>query len=206
MNIKKIILFIVFFIITFISPIVKEFQISNYNQVFKNYIRIFYEKSTTLISRIKEEILIRINNNGKITTQIYFSPLNYINITSDFGWRKKQIKRNGSEEFHNGIDIKAKIGTPVYSVSDGKVYETGISGISGKYVIIIDIEEKYKFIFSHLSKVFVKQGVLIRSGMTIALSGNSGKTTGPHLHFGVYDLINGKFIDPKMFIQHKIIF
>jgi murein DD-endopeptidase MepM/ murein hydrolase activator NlpD len=81
----------------------------------------------------------------------------------------------------------------VYAVCDGTVSETGESGSWGKY-IRCKTNDGYVVIFAHLSDVLVSKNDKVKQGDKVALSGNTGMSTGPHLHFGVYE--DGKDIDP----------
>lgn len=105
----------------------------------------------------------------------------YGSISSDFGWRLHPIY--GSNRFHTGIDIKVPIGTPVFAARSGKVKHAGWMNGYGNLVIIDhgDFETYY----AHLSKINVYEGLEVEKGDFIARSGNTGVSTGPHLHFEV---------------------
>ncbi len=104
-------------------------------------------------------------------------PLELVRVTSDFGPR--------SGEHHEGIDLKASSGTPVYSVGSGVVLYAG-SRISGYgNIVIIGHQDDLSTIYAHNSRLYVKKGQKIRAGQKVALSGNTGKSSGPHLHFEV---------------------
>jgi murein DD-endopeptidase len=94
---------------------------------------------------------------------------------------------------HNGTDFAAPTGTKVLSTGDGVVSRTGNHLFAGRY---IDIQHggQYKTRYLHLHKVLVRRGESISRGQTIALSGNSGRSTGPHLHFELH--IHGQPVDP----------
>ncbi len=93
---------------------------------------------------------------------------------------------------HNGIDIAAEIGTPLYALEDGIVASNWHSG-GGNQAIITGTASGYSYAHAHLSKILVKSGK-IRKGDVIGLSGNTGKSTGPHIHFGMRK--NGVRINP----------
>lgn len=105
------------------------------------------------------------------------APLDRMRVTSDFG------RRNG--DFHEGVDLKARIGTPVYAVDRGKVIYAGtrISGY-GK-MVVIKHASGLATIYAHNSKLYVKTGESVLQGNRIALSGNTGRSSGPHVHFEV---------------------
>lgn len=120
---------------------------------------------------------------------------------------------------HNGVDFKASVGTPVFSAEDGVVKATGNSdlvcnkGSYGKW-ILIEHPNKLATLYAHLSLIKVTQGQNVNRGDIIGLSGNTGYTTGPHLHFTVYDartvelrksrvcgtLPYGGYLDPMLYI------
>jgi murein DD-endopeptidase MepM/ murein hydrolase activator NlpD len=97
-------------------------------------------------------------------------------ITSGFGRR--------GQKNHNGIDIALPTGTPVKAADGGTVTFSGRQGTYG-YLVIIDHGEGYTSYYGHNSKNLVSKGDKVHKGQTIALSGNTGRSTGPHLHFEV---------------------
>lgn len=119
-------------------------------------------------------------------------------ISSNYGIRNHPILKN--ERMHNGIDFRAKIGTPVFASADGKVVFSDLKGTSGK---LIEIEHKdgFKTIYAHLSefKEGVKNGLMVKAGDIIAYSGETGLTNEPHLHFEL--ILDGKAIDPVLYLE-----
>jgi murein DD-endopeptidase MepM/ murein hydrolase activator NlpD len=113
-------------------------------------------------------------------------------MTSAYGWRKDPI--NGEQTFHSGIDLRANTGTPVKAAMDGIVSVTAVNRVYGNY-IIISHSNGYKTLYAHLSVFSVKQGDKVIQGRKIAESGNTGLSTGPHLHFSIYDK-HGKLVNP----------
>lgn len=111
-----------------------------------------------------------------------------------FGMRLHPIL--GINRMHEGIDIITNIGTDVFAPGDGIVDYVGIKGGLG-LVIEVDHGFGYRTIFGHLSKTLVKAGTKIKRGDLIAKTGNTGLSTGPHLHYEV--LHNGINLDPKQF-------
>jgi hypothetical protein len=102
---------------------------------------------------------------------------------------------------HDGVDIAMAIGTPLKAVMDGVVSYAG-SGSGGRsrgLYITIEHENGYRTLYAHLSKFFVKKGDAVTKGQLVALSGNSGFSTGPHLHFSLYK--NGSHINPGQFVN-----
>ena len=94
---------------------------------------------------------------------------------------------------HKGVDFKAAIGTPVYAPADGVVYFSGYQRAAGNY-IIIKHKNGYKTVYMHLSKRHVKKGQKVKLGQLIAKSGNTGRTSGPHLHYEIH--VNNRPVDP----------
>ncbi len=110
-------------------------------------------------------------------------PLDYVLITSLFGERWGRM--------HSGLDFRASIGTPVKSVMDGEVIGTGDTDVAckgasfGKWVLVKH-NNGLSSVYGHLSVISVKKGEKIKTGKVIGLSGNTGSSTAPHLHLGVY--------------------
>jgi murein DD-endopeptidase MepM/ murein hydrolase activator NlpD len=103
-------------------------------------------------------------------------------ITSPFGWRIHPIYHYRS--FHTGIDIGVPTGTTVKAARYGKVVFTGYDGAYG-LIVIIDHGNSLATVYAHLSRVFVRVGQRVGTLRSIAASGNTGWSTGPHLHFEV---------------------
>lgn len=112
-------------------------------------------------------------------------------LTSPFGYRSDPF--TGAKSFHSGIDLAAPTGTAVKVTLDGKVAETGLSRIFGNY-IIVSHEKGYQSLYGHLSAIYVKRGQSLRQGAVIGAVGNTGYSTGPHLHLSIYK--NGHVINP----------
>lgn len=113
-------------------------------------------------------------------------------VTSGVGTRSSPW--TGKPEFHSGLDIPKPIGTPVYSTADGVVESTGIVNGNGQ-TVVLDHGQGITTQYMHLSKIQVKKGDRVRKGQQIAESGNTGKSTSPHLHYEVR--INGVPVDPR---------
>jgi murein DD-endopeptidase MepM/ murein hydrolase activator NlpD len=113
-------------------------------------------------------------------------------ISSQYGPRNSPL--TGERHFHGGIDIAAPMGTDVYAARDGKVIETGYHQVLGTYCIL-QHEGGYQTIYAHLKSLLIELNQTVPSGMIIASLGNSGMSTGPHLHFEIRK--NGAPVDPK---------
>lgn len=118
-------------------------------------------------------------------------------IVSGFGMRLHPILR--VRKMHEGIDILLPYGSPVYAPGDGIVRETGRSAGYGLYIILEHPATGYRTLYGHLSKVLVRRGQKVQRGDQIALSGNSGRSTGPHLHYEVRDS-QGRALNPLQFV------
>lgn len=110
---------------------------------------------------------------------------------SGYGLRIDPIYK--TRKFHEGMDFSAAIGTPIYVTGDGKVVETGWKQGYGN-TVLIDHGYGYKTRYAHLSKILVRNGQSVVRGEEIALVGNTGKSTGPHLHYEV--IYKGKHDNP----------
>ena len=94
---------------------------------------------------------------------------------------------------HNGVDFAMSTGTPVIATGNGRVTRVAEHRFAGKY-IVIDQFGPYKTRYLHLSKILVTRGQQVERGQVIGLSGNTGRSTGPHLHYELH--INGKPVNP----------
>jgi len=99
----------------------------------------------------------------------------------------------GRRSPHNGVDLAAPVGTPIISTGDGVVSRVGNHPFAGRY-IDINHSGTFETRYLHLSKVLVKRGQRIKRGQKIALTGNSGRSTGPHLHFEFH--VDGQPVNP----------
>jgi len=118
-------------------------------------------------------------------------------ISSGFGYRRDPM--NGSREFHEGIDIATRYGTPVKAPADGLVVFTGWRSGYGKCIEIshgMGLSTR----FAHLSKILIRNGDHVRRYQVIGRSGSTGRSTGPHLHYEVRR--RGVPINPKRFLLY----
>ena len=134
------------------------------------------------------------NKNASNST---LSPLSSKNITSSYG------KRNifGKEQFHEGVDIKGKMGDTVVASDSGKVVTAGSSGAYGN-MVEIDHGNGIKTRYGHLSKMDVSVGDIISKGQKIGAVGDTGRVTGPHLHYEVHK--SGVQVDPINFFYNDL--
>ena len=142
---------------------------------------------------------------GKISTierslflgTAFFSPIQYGKATSGFGTRRNPFNDRRTE-FHKGIDLGCHTGTPVHSARKGEVVFSGYDEGYGN-LVVVEHEFGYRSYYGHLSKRLVKAGQSVKPGETIALSGNTGRSTGPHLHFEIRK--NGRAMNPMTFLK-----
>ncbi|MFO1518537.1 MAG: M23 family metallopeptidase [bacterium] len=116
-------------------------------------------------------------------------------VTSDFGGRINPI--TGTPKFHEGLDIAAPYGTPIFAPSDGITSFTGYKGGYG-YALVLDHGYGVSTLYGHTSNILVKEGERVRRGQLVAMVGSSGAATGPHLHYEVH--VDGVPTDPMKFI------
>ncbi len=116
-------------------------------------------------------------------------------ITSGFGYRKSPF--TGLKEFHKGLDIASRMKTPVLATADGVVVFCASKGFMGE-MVVIDHGHGMVTRYAHLNKVLKKNGNRVKRGDRIGLVGNSGRSTGPHLHYDVR--LNGISVNPEKYI------
>jgi murein DD-endopeptidase MepM/ murein hydrolase activator NlpD len=118
-------------------------------------------------------------------------------LNDDFGGRRSPF--GGGYEFHAGQDIKVDPGTPVAATAEGTVIFAGAQSGYG-LLVVIEHSNGLSTHYGHLSEIKVKQGQTVKRGEIIALSGNTGRSTGPHLHYEVR--INNEPVDPSMYLPN----
>ncbi|MCR5355951.1 MAG: M23 family metallopeptidase [Lachnospiraceae bacterium] len=126
----------------------------------------------------------------------YLKPISGGRMSSGFG--KRKAPKRGASTYHKGIDWATPVGTAVYASSGGTVVRAGWGSGYGNVVMIQHPDGK-ETRYGHLSKVLVKVGQQVGQGQKIALSGNTGVSTGPHIHFEI--LVNGVQVNPLKYLQ-----
>jgi murein DD-endopeptidase MepM/ murein hydrolase activator NlpD len=116
-------------------------------------------------------------------------------VNSEFGRRPSPW--TGAPEFHNGIDIAADVGTPVRAPAPGLVVLAGETPDYGR-TVVIDHGHDTRTLYGHLQKVLVTAGQHIERGQQIALTGNTGRSSGPHLHYGI--VVLGQPVNPRGYL------
>ncbi len=175
--------------------ILKRYQQVSYLKVKKKYALRRINKK--LYKRLEKEynILQKAKKNYTLNRFFWgkpFFPIKGGKISSPFG-AIRYFNKKKKKSIHWGIDIAAKVGTPIYSVFDGKVILIGNFYYAGKSVII-DSGEGLIIFYEHLNKVYVQKGNFVKKGEIIGEVGKTGRVTGPHLHLGVY--VNNICVDP----------
>ncbi|WP_456397352.1 M23 family metallopeptidase [Desulfurobacterium sp.] len=120
----------------------------------------------------------------------------YGKISSKFGMRVDPFTHLLA--FHPGIDISNKPGTPVRVTADGTVVRAGRWAGWGK-IVIVRHPSGYETVYAHLRKIYVKRGQKVKLGQVIGEMGNTGRSTGPHLHYGI--MKNDRWINPMKFLE-----
>ena len=160
-----------------------------------------YENDTlTQREILKEDVVMvavaKIVERGTKVPPTYIKPISGGRSSSGFGRRKAPTK--GASTYHKGQDWATPVGTTVVASCGGRVSKAGWGSGYG-YVVYIDHEDGRQTRYAHLSKILVKVGDYVKQGQRIALSGNTGITSGPHLHFEI--LIGGKQVNPMNYLR-----
>ncbi len=116
-------------------------------------------------------------------------------VNSEFGRRPSPWTQ--SVEFHSGIDIKAQTGTPVHAPAAGTVVVAGPAHEYGT-AVMLDHGQDIKTLYGHLSKVSVRPGQKVERGTLLAYSGNTGRSSGPHLHYEIF--VKGQPVNPRAYL------
>ncbi len=159
------------------------------------------QSDTTLQERVTQTKL----NSQHMAALLQFipsgSPVEYKGVTSKFGYRIHPTLN--TKEFHRGLDLRASMKTPVYASADAIVEYAGYHKKSG-YGRLVILEHNYGFksYYGHLNKIVVKYGKFVKKGTLIAYTGNSGISSGPHLHYELRFL--HKTVNPFYFVKWNV--
>ncbi|WBZ95914.1 M23 family metallopeptidase [Chryseobacterium wangxinyae] len=196
-------------------------QIDSLKMMIKDY-KIVKEVQRNEFEKLKDSLLLQAHNRVEETKQTskrhkpsttydfvdepaaYFSKIvmplnNKITVTSSYGTRTHPIF--GTKKMHNGIDLKARFEN-VYSVLDGIVTATGWDSKGGGNFIKVKHFDRFETSYLHLSEIYYRAGEIVKAGFIIGKSGNTGNSTGPHLHFSVKEF--GQNINPSHFLNDLI--
>lgn len=158
--------------------------------------------STTLpiMPEQEAESEIELETQTRSEVRAYIFPLEdtSVEVTNPYGWQEHPVTKQKS--LHSGVDLAADYGTNVLAVADGTVLDCSYDAAFG-YILTLEHENGVQTQYAHLSEFLVNAGAEVRQGQIIAKTGDSGWTTGPHLHLGV--LINGETADPLEALKSK---
>lgn len=113
-------------------------------------------------------------------------------VSQRFGENYDYYFKNFKQKGHNGWDFALPIGTKLYATHDGIISFSSVTNFGDLAISIIDVSGTFRTIYGHLSESKVKVGDVVKKGQLVCLSGNTGRyTSGPHLHFGIHEVVNG---------------
>ena len=128
---------------------------------------------------------------------VFDAPLPGRVINSPFGLRQMPWEENG--RLHEGVDIAAPAGAPVHVATDGVVMRSGVSSTYGRFVEVAH-KDGFRTLYAHLGRdAGLKRGTFVKRGTTVAYVGDSGRSTGSHLHFELRNKA-GKPLNPALFM------
>ncbi|MEN8256552.1 MAG: M23 family metallopeptidase [Thermodesulfobacteriota bacterium] len=143
-----------------------------------------------------EDLLFKFDHSLDIIKSVPLGPPVLGSITSLYGRRIDPI--NEKVAFHSGIDISDKTGTEIITTAHGKIVDKGYTEGNGNYVVV-GHGKGFKTRYLHMKKSLVEKNQQVKRGQVIGLVGNSGRSTGPHLHYEI--LYNGKSVNPLKFVR-----
>jgi murein DD-endopeptidase MepM/ murein hydrolase activator NlpD len=151
-----------------------------------------YNLATNKFSHLRSKIDFDFSSHAKLLDQVELKEQLYLNtpsiypaygrISDPYGWRTHPI--TGKRSFHYGLDFGNKTGSPIYATADGVVQKVSKHKYLGKY-LLLSHNFGYQTKYGHLNKILVKEGESVKRGQIIAEMGNSGRSTGSHLHYEV---------------------
>ena len=126
----------------------------------------------------------------------WVSPLRSYTLTSPFGMRIHPI--SGKRKMHEGVDMSAPQGTPIYAAKSGKVTRTAYQAGGAGYYVSINHGDGFTSVYMHMTHYIVSPGQYVNAGQVIGYVGSTGGSTGPHLHFGI--AYNGTYVNPMKYV------
>ena len=126
----------------------------------------------------------------------WIKPLKSYTFTSAFGMRMHPIKKKWL--MHEGVDLSAPQGTPIYAAKAGKVTRTAFQAGGAGYYVSINHGDGFSSVYMHMTHYIVSPGQYVSTGQVIGYVGSTGGSTGPHLHFGIS--YNGTYVNPMNYI------
>ena len=149
------------------------------------------------MEKFPRELITKSDITKQYETEQWIEPVNGI-ITSSCGERENPILQK--MEYHKGLDIAVAENTQAVAVKSGVVTEVRNSETLGK-VLKYETEDGYTVMYAHLNNVLVKKGENIKQGQIVAMTGNTGLSTGPHIHYSVWR--GDMLINPMQFVDLK---
>lgn len=143
-----------------------------------------------------EELQNALENVENQEQQRWLLPMQYKRCSSPYGYRTHPVA--GEARFHYGVDLAGDKGTPIVASRSGTVVMATYDDSSGYYVVI-DHLDGYRSVYMHMDKYIVGAGQFVVAGQLIGYCGNTGVSTGDHLHFGIYK--NGQTVNPADYID-----
>lgn len=188
---------------TFNGVFVKEEPETSFEQlIFETYSEKIQNEKTLIFVIDDEKFYFLENEKFNSTLLLFFldtnmySPLKTVFLTSDFGYRISPV--SGKKRFHNGIDLRAKEGTEVFCCKTGIVTFSVFDKTYGNCILIQHLNGLTSF-YAHLSESFVQKNQKVQGGQIIGKTGNTGLSTGPHLHFELKK--NGSPENPEKYLN-----
>ncbi len=171
-------------------------QITTNAKTLKNKVTIQKKSYETILEEAST-----LNNKLKYVPAIQpVKPAEFVWISSSFGYRNDPF--TGFNHAHQGVDFVGTHGTEIFATADGEVEKTEFSLAGFGKVIVISHKYGYKTLYAHLSDIIVEQGQVIKRGQLIGKMGNTGRSTGTHLHYEVH--LNGVAINPINFFADDL--
>lgn len=142
------------------------------------------------------------NNSGNIGSSnnpsgvVWRKPCKYYHVSSPFGYRWHPV--TGEWKMHNGIDLPYPQGTPIYASRSGYVTTAKYNSSAGNYVVV-NHQDNYSSVYMHMTHYVVKVGEYVKAGQLLGYMGSTGRSTGPHLHFGI--MYKGSYVNPADYIK-----
>ena len=132
---------------------------------------------------------------GSSSSKTWLRPCSYSYVSSPFGYRIHPV--TGEYKMHKGVDLVASKGTPIYASRSGYVTIATYHSTAGNYVTI-NHQDGYTSVYMHMTHDVVSVGEYVKAGELIGYVGSTGRSTGPHLHFGI--AYNGTYVNPMNYI------
>lgn len=126
----------------------------------------------------------------------WVKPVKSYTLTSPFGMRIHPI--SGKEKMHEGVDMAAPQGTPIYAAKSGKITRTAYQAGGAGYYVVINHGDGFTSVYMHMTHYIVSKGQYVNAGQVIGYVGSTGGSTGPHLHFGI--AYKGTYVNPMKYI------